>query len=205
MLASLLFEGKAMLDEELVMQGCRQLDAVAQKHLYYHFAPTMLRVCMRYASNLDYAKDIVQEGFIKVFLHFGKFEAKGSLEGWLKRIMINTALTHYKKNKNWNEQLRNNLTEGIVEKSTSDNSYGEETEDRWEQYLDLEPLLMLETIQTLPNDFRMVFNMYFMEKLKHKEIAEILQIDEITSRTRLGRARKLIQQKIEALVANKSF
>jgi len=194
-----------MLDEELVIQGCRQLDAVAQKHLYCHFAPTMLRVCMRYASNQDDAKDIMQEGFIKVFLHFGKFEAKGSLEGWLKRIMINTAITHYKKNKTWNEQLRNNQTEGKVEKTYLDYINGEDAEDIWERYLDLEPSLLLETIQTLPNVFRVVFNMYFMEKMKHKEIAEILQIDEITSRTRLIRARKLIQQKIEALIANKSF
>ena len=194
-----------MLNEQLVIQGCRQLDPVAQKHLYHHFAPTMLRVCIRYASSHDDAQDIMQDGFVKVFLNFKKYEGKGSLEGWLKRIMINTAITHYKKNKNWNEQLRNNNNEAEIGQIILDNSNSEDAEDIWERYLDLEPSILLETIQTLPNVFRLVFNMYFMENMKHKEIAEILQIDEVTSRTRLGRARKMIQQRIEDLIAHQSI
>ncbi len=188
-----------MLNEQLVIQGCRQLDSVAQKHLYHHFAPTMLRVCLRYASSHDDAQNIMQDGFVKVFLNFKRYEGKGSLEGWLKRIMINTAITHYKKNKNWNEQLRNNNEERDIDEIIRIEN---NEDDTWEKYLDIEPSILLETIHTLPSVFRMVFNMYFMENMKHKEIAEILQIDEVTSRTRLGRARKMIQQKIEELVAN---
>lgn len=194
-----------MLNEQLIIEGCRQLDSVAQKQLYHHFAPTMLRVCIRYASNHEDAQDIMQDGFVKVFLNFKKYEGKGSLEGWLKRIMINTAITHYKKNKNWNEQLRNSKNETEIDQIILSNSNSDDSEDIWERYLDLESSLLLETIQTLPNSFRLVFNMYFMENMKHKEISEILQIDEITSRTRLGRARKMIQQKIEDLIANPSI
>ncbi len=118
-----------MLNEQLLIQGCPQLDALAQKHLYHHFAPTMLRVCIRYASSQEDAQDIMQDGFIKVFMHFQKFEGTGSLEGWIKRIMINTAITHYKKNKNWNEQLRNNQNETELEQTIIDNRNREDTED----------------------------------------------------------------------------
>ncbi|HEX8546503.1 MAG TPA: RNA polymerase sigma factor [Cytophagaceae bacterium] len=194
-----------MLNEDIILEGCRELDPGAQRLFYEHFAPTMQRVCLRYSSNLDEAQDIMQEGFIKAFLNIRKFLKKGSLEGWLKRIMINTAITHFKKHKNWNEQIKNNQSHSGRDHVDLAAETEVDKDDIWERYLEIEPSTLLSIIQDLPDGYRLVFNMYFMEGLPHREIGEILQIDEITSRTRLLRARKSIQQKIAQLVTNNTI
>lgn len=190
-------------NEQLIIQGCINMESIAQRNLYHSFMPIMRSVCNRYASNSEDAKDIMQEGFVKVFLNLKKFENKGTLEAWIKRIMINTAITHYKKNKVWREKE----SLDSVEKYNSDEQnarieVASETEDTniWDKYADLDSQVLLQAIQSLAEPFRMVFNMFFVENMKHKEIAEILKIDENTSRTRLVRAKKMVQKKLEVLV-----
>lgn len=194
--------------EQLIIQGCINMESIAQRNLYHTFMPIMRTVCNRYASNSEDAQDIMQEGFVKVFLNFNKFENKGALEGWIKRIMINTAITHYKKNKAWREKesLDN------YEKYSSDDENARiefaneaENDNVWDRYADLDSEVLLQTIQSLAEPFRMVFNMFFVEDMKHKEIAEVLQIDENTSRTRLVRAKKMVQKKLELLVHSTSL
>lgn len=183
--------------EDLIIEGCKSMEPIAQRHLYNSYMPIMRVVCNRYASNSEDAKDVLQEGFVKVFLNFAKFEKKGSLEGWIKRIMINTAITHYKKNKLWREKEtidNHELFDGEIESETEEASI-------WERFADLDREILLATIQTLPESFRMVFNMFFLENMTHKEIGETLQIDHNTSRTRLVRAKKMIQKKLEVLIS----
>lgn len=95
-----------MIDESLLLKGCVNQNATAQRTLYQLFAPTMRGICLRYSYDYDEAKDMLQEGFIKVFENINRFENKGSLEGWIKRIIINTAISYYKKNRKSNQQER---------------------------------------------------------------------------------------------------
>lgn len=146
----------------------------------------MLGVCMRYASNRDEAEDIVQEGFIKVFQRITSFRREGSFEGWIKRIMINQALNHYRKNR---KQPYHSVIEEI-----------DETEIlNLEEPEPLDPIpadTLLNMIQKLPEGYRMVFNLYVFEEYSHKEIAESLNVSESTSKTQLLKARRLLRKKI---------
>ena len=138
---------------------------------------------MRYAGDADDAKDIMQDGFIKIYKNIHKFSATGSLEGWLRKIMVNTAINHINKNRKhkYNSPISNE-TESVRELSD-----GLEDEDLLSGVYPHE--LLLKALNSLSEDFRLVFNMYFIEEYSHKEIAELLSINENTSRTRLARAR----------------
>jgi len=143
----------------------------------------MYGVCLRYAGSYDEAQDILQEGFIKVFDKLSTFKGKGSLEGWIKRIMIHTAIEKYR------ERIYHLTVEEISENGgyVQDNSGPEK--------LSLEELLNL--IQLLPDQYRLVFNLSVLEGMSHKEIGELLGITESTSRSNLSRARNILQEWIE--------
>lgn len=174
------------IEEELIKR-CLKRDRKAQKMLYDKYSSMMMGLCRRYANDKSTAEDILQEGFVKVFLHMKSFSGKGSFTGWIKRIMINTAISYFHKHikTSWHEEL--DLGKGVLDFNDSvhepDYSYEE----------------LLKVIEELPHGFRMVFNLYAIEGYKHREIAEMLGIDTGTSKSQYSRARKIIQEKLEEL------
>ena len=177
-----------MLIDETILQGCIEGKRNAQYQLYRQFASTMLGVCLRYSQSRQEAEDILQEGFLKVFQNIASFRKEGSLEGWVKRIMINHALNRFRKNRKqpFYEDIEEiNETEIIetIEESAINESYPAE--------------LLLSMIQSLPPGYRVVFNMYVFEDFSHKEIAETLNISENTSKTQLMKARRVLRKKLE--------
>lgn len=169
-----------MTDEELV-KGCVDNKAIAQKSLYERFSRKMYGVCLRYTDDKDEAQDILQNGFIKVFENIETFKATGSLEGWIRRIMVNTALNHYRQDKASRLKVDLDSVDYMLEGT-----------DGVEGQLDAKELLKV--IQTLPAGFRAVFNMFAIEGYSHKEIAEQLNISEGTSKSQYSRARAYLQK-----------
>jgi RNA polymerase sigma-70 factor (ECF subfamily) len=166
--------------EELLLEGCKQNDASAQQELYYKYSPKMLSVCYRYAKTREDAEDMLQEGFIKVFTQIHQFEARGSFEGWILRIMVHTCINHLKKNKRFNENI--------------DLLYAENIGIR-EDYIPakLQAKQVVECIRALPIGYRTVLNLYAIEGYSHKEIGNMLEIEESTSRSQFTRAKSLLE------------
>ncbi|MCB0804348.1 MAG: sigma-70 family RNA polymerase sigma factor [Bacteroidales bacterium] len=158
--------------------------------LYKHFAPRMYGICLRFAGNKMEADDILQESFIKIFRKIKNFRNEGSLEGWIRRTVINTAINFYRRNTRY--AMMNDL-EGF-EKQDEDyvNIYDKISYD------DLQRL-----ISELPNGYRTVFNLNVIEGYTHKEIGEMLNISDNTSKSQLTRARSVLQSKVEALFKEK--
>ncbi len=167
-----------------IIERCKQGNKKAQKQLYKQYAASMYAICMRYASSKDEAEDILQEGFIKIFTNISAYEEKGMFESWLKRIFINTAITIYHKNRKHRFHLDIDEAQDYLMPST----------ERENNTLTQEELLKI--INSLPEGYRMVFNLFAIEGLKHKEIADLMNIDENTSKSQYSRARKIIQKKI---------
>ncbi|MDD5569991.1 MAG: sigma-70 family RNA polymerase sigma factor [Bacteroidales bacterium] len=174
-------------DDIDLVEKCLQNIKEAQEILYKRFAPKMFGVCMRYAKDKMEAEDFMQEGFIKVFYNLQNFRNEGSLEGWVRRTMVHTSINFYRKNLKF--------------------SYSHEETDMYENNPDINPDQissmsaneLLKVIQGLPEVYRMVFNLYVVEGYSHKEIGEILEIPENTSKSQLMRARKLLQDKLKGI------
>ena len=166
-----------------IINGCLKGDRKCQEQLYKMFSKRMFGLCLQYTDNQDDAADILQEGFIKVFRKLEQFGGKGSFEGWIRRIMINTALERYR------SQVRlYPLTENTVKK---DDMVHEEVFER----LSASDLIRL--VQDLPPRYRMVFNLFAIEGYSHKEIGEMMGITVGTSKSNLSRARDILQQKVK--------
>ncbi len=175
--------------ERRIIERCIQKDRKAQKTLYERYSPSMLGICVRYAKNLAEAEDVLQEAFVKVFLNIHKFEGKGAIENWIRRIVINTAITHYHQNQK--HRFHQDIDD-IAESTIKDMSF--DTCDFTQEEL-------LGVIKSLPPGYRMVFNLFAIEGYKHKDIGKMLEIDEKTSRSQYSRARKLVQRKLTVLSA----
>jgi len=171
--------------EELkpLIEECIRGDRHAQNRLYKTFSAQMLRVCRKYTKEGKDAEDILQEGFVKVFRYLEQYQFKGSFEGWMKRIMVNTALQRYRARSrlfitsHFCEELNGSVIQNDVLSKLA--------------YLDL-----IELIRSLPDSYRLVFNLYVIEGLKHKEIARELGISEGTSKSNLFDARNILQREI---------
>jgi RNA polymerase sigma-70 factor (ECF subfamily) len=166
--------------EELLLEGCKQNDSSAQQELYNKYSPKMLSVCYRYTKTREDAEDMLQEGFIKVFTQIHQFESRGSLEGWILRIMVHTCINHLKKNKRFNESIDLLHAENIGIR---------------EDYIPatLQAKQVVESIRTLPIGYRTVLNLYAIEGYSHKEIGSMLDIEESTSRSQYTRAKSLLE------------
>jgi RNA polymerase sigma-70 factor (ECF subfamily) len=175
-----------MHSEAELIRRCLNSDAKAQEEFYRRFAPKMYGVCLRFAKNQMEADDFLQEGFIKVFSNLGSFRGEGSLEGWIRRTVVNTAINLIKKNSKY-------LKETEVEKADFLPHHEAGAFDN----LCIEELLKL--ISELPAGYRMVFNLNIIEGYTHKEIGELLEISENTSKSQLSRARQTLQRKISEL------
>ena len=165
-----------------LFEGCRRGDRKAQESLYKTLASRMMGLCMRYEKDTFEAEDVLQMGFVKVFQKISDFRGEGSFEGWIRRIMVNTAIESYRKN------LRNlNLVD-------IDEVYDQPQNTFDMSGLELKDLLKL--VQQLPNGYRLVFNLYVIEGYSHKEIANQLGITEGASKSQLSRARAILKEKI---------
>ncbi|MFO7614779.1 MAG: sigma-70 family RNA polymerase sigma factor [Bacteroidales bacterium] len=172
-----------MYTEKELIDRCLENDPKAQEYLYKRFSCRMYGVCLRFARNTLEADDILQEGFIKVFSYLKDFRFEGSLEGWIRKIIVNTAINYYKSKQNeWNETS--------IDKFASNQAAAEDILDK----ISVGDLLQL--IRELPEGYRLVFNLHVMEGYNHQEIAKMLNISENTSKSQLSRARTALQQRL---------
>ena len=161
----------------------KENDSKAQRDFYQQLAPKMYGICLRFALINEDADDILQDGFIRVFRHIKDFRGEGSLEGWVRRTIVNTAINYYKKKI---KQGINTDLEFVKGKVKEQNNIVEK--------MSCDELLVL--INQLPPGYRMVFNLNVIEGYTHKEIGKILEISENTSKSQLSRARASLQKKI---------
>ncbi len=174
--------------EELIIQ-CKRQDIKAQAELYKRYSGILFSICLRYSPNHTEAEDNLQDAFITIFKKIDQFKDKGSFEGWMKRITVNTVLQKYRKQKVYDLK-----DEGQLE---AQEEVTVETEEIPLSYL-------LKIIQELPDRYRLVFTMYVMDGYSHKDIGELLGISDGTSKSNLARARNILKNKIDSYNANQS-
>ncbi len=178
-MSSIIYQGHT---EESIREGCAKGDRKFQQMLYNMFSAKMFSVCLRYANEYNSAQDLLQEGFVKVFKNIEKFRGDGSFEGWVRRIFVNTAIEHYRKQVN------------LYALHDSEVKYYEYYDGNALETLKQEDILKM--IQTLSDGYRTVFNLYVVEGYSHKEIGDMMGISEGTSKSQLARARYLLQKMI---------
>ena len=173
-----------MLPDHELVRRCLDGNAPAQKEFYHRFAPRMMGVCYRYVQNVGEAEDVLQEGFIKAFRDMKQFRNEGSLEGWLRRIMVNSALNFL----NHEKYFRSEIDLEFVRTAPSDSP----------DALDLmENNEVMEMIGELSYGYRTVLNLFAIDGYSHREIGEMMGIGESTSRSQYARARQLLLRKVE--------
>ena len=166
--------------EEKIIKGCINGDRICQKELYDRFSSKMLGVCMRYSKDKAEAEDMLQEGFIKVFLNISRFRNDGSFEGWIRRIMVFTAINMFnQRNRKFRESLDNEGYDGV---------YHDEVIER------ISAREIVALVQQMPEGYRTIFNLYAVEGYTHREIGELLNIAEGTSKSQYSRARHYMQE-----------
>lgn len=168
-----------------IIEGCRKGDQRCQEKLYQLIAPRIYGVCLQYAENTDDARDIMQEGFIRVYRNLEQFSGKGSFTGWVRKIMINTALERYRSQITlYSLDEKSVLADEYLYDDIVDNITADE---------------MMNIIRSLSPKYRIVFNLHAIEGYNHKEIAKMLGITEGTSKSNLSRARAILQEKMKEL------
>jgi RNA polymerase sigma-70 factor (ECF subfamily) len=178
-----------MLSDFEIAKECLKRKSSAQKELYERYIKKMNAVCRRYLTDKEEIKDILQEGFIKVFENIEKYRGEGPLEAWVRRIIINTILTNMRKNKS---SIFVKGEEGEAEKENI--AADEEAQSIFNTDFNKEDLMAV--IESLPDIYKVIFNLYCLENYSHKEISQLLSVPEETSRTRLNRARKMLQEQL---------
>jgi RNA polymerase sigma factor (sigma-70 family) len=168
-----------------LLEGCKRADRRTQELLYKMLASRMLGVCMRYAKDHFEAEDILQTGFVKVFQKVNEFRGDGSFEGWIRRIMVNTAIETYRKNQRMLNLV--DIDEVFDAPQVTFDMDGLEVKD------------LLNLIQQLSPGYKLVFNLYAIEGYAHKEIAKQLGITEGASKSQLSRARAILKDKLRTL------
>jgi RNA polymerase sigma factor (sigma-70 family) len=165
-----------------VIRGCQEKNPGAQRELYDIFKSKMFGICLRYAGNYSDAEDILQEGFLKVFEKIHQFGYKGAFEGWIRKVIVNTALEKYRVH--YRQPALSEITSGV------------ETEQEFDIAAEIDMHELVKIIQDLSPKYRIVFNLYAIEGYSHKEISEMLKITEGTSKSNLSRARTILQEKV---------
>lgn len=176
-----------MSDLQDLIAGCKRSDTWARKKLYELYAPAMLGICVRYVNEKETARDILHEGFIKIFTKIESYSGAGSFEGWMRKIFVTSALEYLRSIKapggtvgiDYYDETANNDQTDIVEHLSAEE--------------------IVRCINELPPGFRTVFNLYVVEGYSHAEIAQMLNIQEASSRSQFARARQLLQIKIRDL------
>jgi RNA polymerase sigma factor (sigma-70 family) len=181
-----------MMTDNQIIEGCTRHDRKAQKVLYDKYSRFLLGICLRYVADKAEAEDILQESLLKVFLNIKDYSGTGSFTGWLRKIVVNTAITHYHKNLKFRYHLE---IEEYVSIETGATSFEEDFFTADELY---------KVLNELPKGYRLIFNLYAVEGYKHKEIAEMLGIDVNTSKSQYSRAKSVLRKKLDDLGKLKS-
>ena len=168
------------MTEEVLLRGCMIKDPLAQQELYQRYSPKMLSVCYRYAKSREDAEDMLQESFIKIFTQINQFEQRGSMEGWMLRIVVHTCINHLKKFKKFNDQLDLTHVGNLV------------TNENYVPGM-LQAKQIIECIRQLPIGYRTVLNLFAIEGYSHREIGQLLDIEESTSRSQYTRAKNILE------------
>ena len=166
-----------------LIQKCREKNAKAQSELYHLFSGKLFSICLKYSRSYTEAEDNLQDAFVTIFNKIGQYKEKGSFEGWLKRITINTALQKYRTDK------------GVL------NLVNEEVAIEDDVFVDSDSIpidYLLKIIQELPDRYRLVFNLYVLDDFSHQDIADLLEISVGTSKSNLSRAKQLLKEQIES-------
>ena len=166
---------------EKLIEDCKQGDRKAQAQLYRKYASILFGICLKYSRNKTEAEDNLHDSFMTIYDKIGQYSGKGSFEGWMKRITVNTVLQKYRK-----EEHLNVVSENTEEEIEVDSGYA-----------DINLQTLLQYIQELPNKYRLTFNMYVLDGYSHKEISEKLGTSAGTSKSNLARARMILKGKIE--------
>jgi RNA polymerase sigma-70 factor (ECF subfamily) len=180
------------MEESEIIKGCLKNDRSCQKALYERYYGKMMSVCLRYAKDRDEAKDILHEAYMKVYDKLRNFGNKGSFEGWIRRIMVNTAIDHIRRNKH--EYLIVNTVYASDQAAT----VKDESDENIMNSVDHEEVM--KAIQQLSPAYRAVFNLYVIEEYSHKEIADILDISEGTSKSNLAKAKFNLKKNLIHLI-----
>ena len=174
------------MDDTTLVIECVKGNVRAQQKLFDKFARKMLGVCLRYSKNTEQAEDVLQDGFVKVYSKLKDFKMEGSLEGWIRRIMVNTAL----------DQIRKN---GKLLGDTNIDDVGYKIENNAFVFEGLVAEDLMKLIQSMPTGYKVVFNMFAIEGYTHFEIAKTLGISENTSKSQYSRARAYLREKLELI------
>jgi len=181
-----------MMSDRQIIEGCARNDRKAQQELYNRYSHFLLGVCLRYASDKAEAEDILQDSLLKIYFNIKDYSGTGSFIGWLRKIAVNTAITHYHKHLKFRYHVD---IEDYVSAESGASSFEEDlfTSDE-----------LFRVLNELPAGYRMVFNLYAVEGYKHKEIAKMLDIDTNTSKSQYSRAKAAIRGKLDKLRKLKS-
>jgi RNA polymerase sigma factor (sigma-70 family) len=176
-----------MLNEKQIIEGCARHERKAQKVLYERYSRLLLGICMRYASDRAEAEDILQDSFLKIYFRIKDYSGTGSFIGWMRKVVVNTAITNYHLNLKYRYHV--DIDDYVAEESGG-TSFDESlyTSDE-----------LFKVLGELPRGYKMIFNLYAIEGYKHKEIAKMLGIDTNTSKSQYSRAKAVIREKLEKL------
>lgn len=174
------------MNEQQLIEGCKKGNRRAQKELYETYSRKMMGVCLRYVSDRETARDLLQDGFVKVFTSMESYSGSGSFEGWMRKIFVNNALEYLRRSDVLREATDLDNTAELVQPNTSVIS-------------EMSAAELMQLVHELPTGFRTVFNLFAIEGYSHKEISEMLEITESTSRSQYTRAKQLLQRKINEL------
>ncbi len=172
------------ITEEHIIKGCLKGDSESQRALYEHFKVPMFRLCLRYAKDRPEAEDLLQDGFIQVFNDLHQYKFNGALGGWIRRVIVNVALQHIRRNK----KMQNTVE---IESIADDYQTDEDV------FSNLGVKALTKIIQQLPPGYRAVFNMYVIEGYSHKEIAEKMNFRVNTSKSQLSKAKAMLRRMLE--------
>ncbi|MDR2118381.1 MAG: sigma-70 family RNA polymerase sigma factor [Tannerellaceae bacterium] len=174
------------MNEQQLIDGCRRGNRLAQKTLYDAYSRKMMGVCLRYVNDRETARDLLQDGFVKVFGALDTYSGTGSFEGWMRKIFVNCAL----------EYLRRS---DVLRESVELDHTGELSGQEYSVIAEMSARELMDMVQELPSGFRTIFNLFAIEGFSHKEIGEMLSITESTSRSQYTRAKQVLQRKIKEL------
>ncbi len=181
--------GNLSISDEMLVSGCLKGESSSQKSLYEKYKVQLFRVCLRYAKDRAEAEDMLQDGFIKIFTDLHQFTFQGPLGAWMRRVVVNIALQLIRKNKRF--QMNEDI-ESIADEYQTDASV----------FSQMNVKALTKLIQTLPDGYRIVFNMYVVEGYSHKEIAEQLNIKVNTSKSQLSKAKATLRKMLEKIMVN---
>jgi RNA polymerase sigma factor (sigma-70 family) len=177
------------LEIEELIKNCQKGERKAQEQLYRTYAPVLYGICLKYSRNKTEAEDNLHDSFMTIYEKVSQYQYKGSFEGWIKRITVNTVLQKYRKE----EPLR------VVHDNTEDHV------DVEEAHADISLQTLLEYIRELPNKYRTTFSLHVLDGYSHKEIGKLLGTTEGTSKSNLARARMILKEKIESQISKTSM